>query len=125
MPTNLWPDFEDANLPRSPKAVVEEAGAGLSKKTRELVRFSTEPARISGAEVGVSFALYVPSLLYHFPFMRITFPIGGMYPVKITADKWGEGTANNENELTMLLGKIFTAPSTVGTIQRLMALAKQ
>jgi len=57
--------------------------------------------------------------------MRITFPIGGMYPVKITADKWGEGTANNENELTMLLGKIFTAPSTVGTIQRLMALAKQ
>ena len=57
--------------------------------------------------------------------MQITFPIDEMYPVKVIADKWGDAMAKDENELTTLLGKIFTAPSTVGTIQRLLALAKQ
>lgn len=73
----------------------------------------------------MSFGLLVPSLLYQFPFMQITFPIDEMYPVKVIADKWGDAMAKDENELTTLLGKIFTAPSTVGTIQRLLALAKQ
>ena len=35
-----------------------------------------------------------------------------------------ESVANDENELTALLGKIFNAPSTIATIERLISLVK-
>ena len=90
MPTNMWPDFEDTKLPRSPKAVVEDAGKGLKDKTRGMVVFSADAARINGGEVVVAFNLFVPALIYQFPFMRIMFPLSTMYPVKVIADKLGE-----------------------------------
>jgi hypothetical protein len=79
---------------------------------------------ITNNRVAVSFSLYAPALSYHFPFLRIKFGIEPMYPVAVVADKMDEAFANDESELTTLLGKIFNAPSTVATIERLMALAK-
>ena len=126
MSTNLWPDFDSAQTPRSPKAVVEQAGRGLSKKTKGIVDFTMFliPS-IQNNQVEVGFSLYVRSLSYHFPFLRIRFGVESMYPVKVIADKMTEAVANDENELIETLTKIFNAPSTVATIQRLISLAKE
>jgi len=48
-----------------------------------------------------------------------------MYPVKVIADRMTEAVANDENELIETPTKIFNAPSTVATIQRLISLAKE
>jgi hypothetical protein len=111
-------------MPRSPKAVVEEAGNGLREKTSGTVFFASTGTSIKGNEVDVGFSLYTPALLYQFPFLRLRFGVESMYPVTVVADKMGDAVANNENELTAVLAKIFNAPSTVATVQRLMALAK-
>jgi hypothetical protein len=126
MSTNLWPDFDSAQAPRSPKAVVEHAGKGLSQKTKGIVVFTMFlTPTIRSNEVEVGFSLYVQSLMYHFPFLRIRFGIESMYPVKVIADRMTEAVANDENELIETLTKIFNAPSTVATIQRLISLAKE
>jgi hypothetical protein len=124
MSTNLWPDFDSANLPRSPKAVVEQAGDGLREKTGGVVVFFRTGTTIRSNRVEISYSLYTPTLAYHFPFLRVRFSVNAMYPVTVVTDNMEDGVANDENELTTLLAKIFNAPSTVATIQRLMALAK-
>lgn len=125
MSTNLWPDFDSTQTIRSPKAVVEEAGEGLGDKTNGIVSFISGGTSINGNRVEVSFSLYTPALLYSFPFLRLKFGIDSMYPVTVIADKMGDAIANDENELISVLAKIFNAASTVATIQRLIALAKE
>lgn len=121
---NLWPDFDKVQAPRSPKAVIEEAGGGLHVKTNGVVRFYPLSTSIKDEKVVVAYSLYSPSLSYHFPFLRVTFAIEPVYPVTIVADKLPEVIADNETALIASLGKIFNAPSTVATIQRLMSLAQ-
>ena len=123
MPTNLWPDFDIGQAPRSPKAIIEEAGGGL--ETKGLVRFYALSTLIKDNMVEVPFSLYTPSLSYHFPFLRAKFAVEPVYPVTITADKLDDVVANDENELTASLAKIFNASTTIETIQRLMSLAQQ
>ena len=125
MPTNLWPDFDIKQAPRSPKAVIEEAGGGLDSKTNGLIRFFPMSTSIKDNQVEVVFSLYARSLSYHFPFLRAKFAVESVYPVTVVADKMTEVVANNESELTASLAEIFNAPSTVETIQRLMALSQQ
>ncbi len=125
MSENLWPDFNIGQVPRSPKAVIEEAGRGLEEKTDGMVKFWTMSTSIQENEVKVQFSLYSRKLSYHFPFMRAEFLVESGYPVRVVADKMKDIVANDENELTASLGKIFNAPSTVSTIQRLMSLAQQ
>jgi hypothetical protein len=124
MSKNLWPDFETKKGPRSPKSVIEEAGAGLQEKTKGFVIFYPLSTSIISDQVDASFSLYARSLSYHFPFLRARFPLQGLYPVTLTAYKMADVVANDENELIASLGKIFSAPSTVETIQNLMSLAQ-
>jgi len=63
--------------------------------------------------------------MYHHPFLRIRFSVEPLYPVTVVADGMSDTLAHDEDELIALLAKIFNAPSTIATIQRLMALAKQ
>lgn len=126
MSKNLWPNFDSSNQPRSPKAVVEEAGRGLAEKTKRLVQFTQNTnTAIKDDRVDIGYALFSPILLYKYPFMRINFGIEKMYPTKIFADKVGDFVAGNEDELIAALAKIFNASSTIETIQRLMTLAKE
>src|SRR5450432_871524 len=125
MPTNLWPDFDIGKAPRSPKAVIEEAGDGLEKKTKGLIQFFRTDVSIKGNQVEAAFSLYARSLRYHFPFLRAKFAVEPVYPVTVTADKLPDVVANNEDDLTASLATIFSAPSTIETIQRLMSLAQQ
>jgi hypothetical protein len=125
MPKNLWPDFDVRKAPRSPKTVVEEAGHGLGEKTNGLVVFYTLRTSAKGETFEVEFSLYSSSLRYHFPFMRIKFPVDAVYPVVVVADKMADEVAKDEDELIALLAKIFAAPSTVETIQRLMSLSQE
>jgi hypothetical protein len=111
--------------PRSPKAVVEEAGKGLGEKTHGTVTFYTQATSIHGTTVKVGFSLYAPALSYMFPFLRLEFDIQSIYPVVVITDKMDDAVAKDEKELTALLAKIFNAPSTAETIQRLMALATE
>ncbi len=122
MPVNLWPDFEGAKI-RTPKAVVEEAGGGLEKKTLGLVIFKQSSMAIRNDKVSVSYSLYVPRLVYLFPFMRIEFGVEASYPVRVIMDKMDDALAKDEDELKALLAKLFQAQSTVTTIERLMSLA--
>jgi hypothetical protein len=88
MSTNLWPDFDSAQTPRSPKAVVEEAGRGLGKKTNGIVSFTQLGiTSIQNGEVGVEFGRYTPVLNYTYPFLRLRFDIESMYPVTLITDK--------------------------------------
>lgn len=124
MSKNLWPDFDSEQAPRSPKIVIEEAGAGLDEKTDGLVKFYRASVSIRGNSVEVLFTLYTRSLGYHFPFLRAEFSVDSVYPVKVVADKMTDVVANDENELIASLEEIFNAPSTVETIQKLMSLSK-
>jgi hypothetical protein len=125
MSENLWPDFDIGQTTRSPKTVIEEAGRGLEKKTKGLVEFYRTNLSIRDNKVEALFSLYTPSLGYHFPFMRAQFAVDPVYPVTVVADKMTDVVANDEKELTAALAKIFNAPSTVDTIQRLMSLGQQ
>lgn len=124
MHKNLWPDIDLAQAPRSPKAVIEEAGSGLGEKTNGLVDFSTAPASIDYDVVKLSCSFYVESLSYYFPFMRAKWSVDSNYPVALAADKLEDTVVENEGELSEALAKIFRAPSTIETIQRLMFLAQ-
>lgn len=124
MSKDLWPDFDIGQAPRSPKAVIEEAGGGLETKTNGVVRFFVMNTSIKDNVVEVPCSLYTPSLSYHFPFLRAKFAVDPVYPVTVVADKMTDVVANDENELTASLAKIFNAPSTIETIQRLMSLAQ-
>lgn len=124
MSKNLWPDFDSEQALCSPKTVIEEAGAGLVEKTKGLVQFYRTRVSIKDNKVEVHFSLYTRSLSYHFPFLRATFAVDPVYPVTVVADKMTDVVANDENELIASLERIFNAPSTVETIQRLMSLSK-
>jgi hypothetical protein len=124
MSENMWPNFETAQTSRSPKTVIEEAGRGLAERTKGVVRFYTLSTSIKNDNVEVAFSLYTQALSYHFPFLRAIFAVDPVYPVKVVPDKMPEAVANDENELTTLLGKIFSAPTTIATIQRLLSLSQ-
>lgn len=124
MTKNLWPDFNIEQGPRSPKNVIEEAGDGLAKKTKNIVKFFTSSPTIVANDIQIQFTLYTPRLSYHFPFMRAKFRLDTYYPVSLVADQMPEIIANDEKELIAALTKIFTAPSTIKTIQRLMMLVQ-
>lgn len=121
----MWPEFGSLKVPRSPKAITEEAGGGLAEKTGGLVSFYTSNTSISGTTVRVAFSLYAPALQYMFPFLRLEFDVESQYPVTVIVDKLDDAVARDENELIALLAKTFHAPSTVQTIQRLMSLAQE
>ena len=125
MPTNLWPNFDIGRAPRSPKTVIEEAGAGLDEKTNGTVRFWALGTSMKDNNFQSSFSLYSPALRYHYPFLRAKFALEPVYPVTISPDKMTEIVANDEKELIAALTKIFNAPSTVETIQRLMSLGQE
>lgn len=124
MSENLWPDFDVGQAPRSPKAVIEEAGGGLELKTGGAVQFWTTHTSLKDDKVDVAFSLYTPALSYHFPFLRARFAVERFYPVTIVADKMADVVANDESELTAALGTIFNAPTTAETIRKLMALSQ-
>jgi hypothetical protein len=69
MSKSLWPDFDIGQVPRSPKAIIEEAGGGLAK--RGLVESRTGETSINDHLVEVPFFLYIEDLSYYFPFMRL------------------------------------------------------
>ncbi len=125
MSENLWPDFDVGKAPRSPKSVIEEAGKGLLERTRGLVEFYRMDLSIKNNNVEASYSLYAGSLRYHFPFLRAKFAVDPVYPVTVVADKLADVVAKDENELTASLAKIFSAPTTVETIQRLMSLSQE
>ena len=89
-----------------------------------MVRLYTVDMSIKDNKVEVSFSLYARSLSYHFPFLRAKFAVEPVYPVTVVADKMTDVVANNENELIASLARIFNAPSTIETIQRLMSLGQ-
>ena len=124
MNENLWPDFDVSEAPRSPKAVIEEAGSGLKDKTKDTIWFWTLGTNIRGNVVEARFSLYSRSLAYHYPFLVAKFPVDPLYPVTLTPDKMAEVQANNEQELIAALANIFNAPTTKETIQKLMGLGK-
>lgn len=87
---NLWPDFEKSDTPSSPKTIIDEAGAGLEKKTRGVVRFYRMHISVEGITVKTTYSLYCSATSYHFAFMVATFPVDKGYPVTLTVDQLGE-----------------------------------
>ena len=102
---------------------LRHAGAGLEEKTKGAVRFWSMGTVLKDNNVQLTFSLYVRTLGYHFPFLRAKFAIEPVYPVTLSADKMDDIVANSEDEMITALTRIFNAPSTVETIQRLMSLA--
>jgi hypothetical protein len=97
MPTNLWPDFDRVQTPRSPKAVVAQAGAGLSDKTMGLVTFFSGTASVKDGMVEVDCSLWVPALMYHYPFLRLRFGVDPMYPVTVIASGMSDTKAKDDS----------------------------
>jgi hypothetical protein len=123
MSKNLWPEF-DATSKSTPKRTIEQAGAGLAKKTKGLVEFYVRRATISEGFVSFDCALYSSTLSYFYPFLKVRFPMVDGYPVELVADKVPDTLrAANEEELLGTLEKVFQSPSTVDTIQKLIALS--
>lgn len=120
MTANLWPDFDTEQSARTPKNVIEEAGAGLQERTNGEIEFSTETF-LSGGQVTMSGALHSKRLSYFFPFMIVKFPASSLYPVTLTADKLEEMAAHDEATLIAALTQIFNAPTTIETVKQLMA----
>lgn len=124
MNENLWPDFNVGEAPPSPKAVIEGAGSGLKDKTNGTVWFYTLGTGVRDNVITARFSLYSQSLGYHYPFLVAKFTLDALYPVTLVPDKMPEVKANNQEELIAALIKIFNAPTTKETIEKLMALGK-
>jgi hypothetical protein len=123
MSKDLWPEF-DVIAKSTPKTVVENAGAGFEKKTKGLVVFRLSSTRISDGFVSLDCRLFSRTLSYLYPFLTVRFPVVDGYPVELVADKVPDTLrAANEEELVGMLGKIFQSPSTIDTIQKLIALS--
>jgi len=120
---NLWPKFDNAGGPRSPKAIIEEAGSGLKERTGGVLEFYRTDTTIKDNEIKLTFTIWSGVLRYHYPFIRATFAVDPPYPVTLVADKMPDSVANDENELKAALAKIFNSPTTKDTVQRLMTLA--
>ena len=124
MSKNLWPDFNVDHTPRSPRSILEEAGSGLEEKTSGLVQFYVGTPSVKDNKMEIPASLYVPSLPYFYPFLRVIFAIDSFYPLRIVADKIEEIVANSENELIDSLGRILSADSTRESIERLISISK-
>jgi hypothetical protein len=123
MSKDLWPEF-DATSKSSPSAIIKLAGAGLAKKTKGLVEFDVQNPRISEGFVSFDCSFWSPTLRYFYPFLKVRFPMVDEYPVELVADKVPDTLrAANEEELLGMLGKVFQSPSTIDTIQKLIALS--
>jgi hypothetical protein len=125
MPKNLWPDFDIGHALPSPKTIIEQAGDGLREKTGGALQFYRMSLLVRENIADATYSLYSATLSYHFPFLRAQFSVDSGYPVTLTADKMTEVVAKDETELLASLAKIFNAPTTVDTIQRLMSLTQQ
>jgi hypothetical protein len=125
MTKNLWPDFDLASSKPTPKNIIEQAGAGLEKKTNGTVRFHLGHQGISGETASIACKLYAPALSYMYPFLNVRFPLLDEYPVELDVDKVPETLhAKNQEELLSVLERIFQLPSTIDTIQKLIALSR-
>jgi hypothetical protein len=123
MTKDLWPEF-DVSSKVTPKKIIEQAGDGLAKKTKDLVRFHLGNTTISEGFASFKVELFSPTLKYMYPFLKVRFPMVDGYPVELVADKIPETLhAGNEEELLDMLGRVFQAPSTIDTIQKLIALS--
>lgn len=124
MTIDLWPNFDVTVVKPTPKTIVEQAGKGLSEKTKGLVQFSPYGNDITDQTMSLSYSLFASKLRYHYPFLEVRFPVADGYPVELTADKMPDRfRATNEQELLKVLGEIFQRPSTIETIQRLISLS--
>jgi hypothetical protein len=120
---DLWPEF-DVTSKSTPKTIIEQAGAGLEKKTKGLIKFHLISPRISEGFVSLDCRLYSPTLSYMYPFLKVRFPVVDGYPVELVADKFPDTLcAANEEELLEMLGKVFQSASTIDTIEKLIALS--
>jgi hypothetical protein len=123
MSTDLWPEFEVASQ-STPRTIIQQAGAGLEEKTKGLIKFYVSGIRISEKVAAVDCSLFSPTLKYMYPFLKVRFPVVELYPVELIADKFPDTLrATNEEELLEMLGKVFQSPSTIDTIQKLIALS--
>jgi hypothetical protein len=116
---------QTAEVGLTPKTIIEQAGVGLEKKTNGLVQFYLYNKEISGKTVSLTFSLWASTFGYHYPFLKVQFPMVDGYPVELVADKFPDTLrAANEEELLATLGKIFQAPSTIDIVQKLIALSQ-
>ena len=123
MSKDLWPEF-DVTSKSTPKKIIQQASAGLEKKTKGLIKFYLSSTRISEGFASIDCALFSLSLEYMYPFLKVRFPIVDLYPVEVVADKVPDTLrAANEEELLGVLERVFHSPSTIDTIQRLIALS--
>jgi len=123
MTTDLWPEFDVATK-STPKKIIEQAGAGLEKKTKGILQFYVGKTRISEGFASLECKLYSPTLSYMYPFLKVRFPIVDGYPVELIADKMPDTLrAANEEELLGVLGIVFQMPGTIDTIEKLIALS--
>ena len=123
MSKDLWPEF-DVTSKSTPKKIIQQAGAGLEKKTKGLIKFYLSSTRISEGFASLDCSLLSPTLSYMYPFLKVRFPMVDLYPVELVADKMPDTLrAANEEELLGMLGKVFQSPSTIDTIQKLIALS--
>lgn len=124
MTKDLWPEFDVTSKSSTPKKIIEQAGAGLEKKTKGVIKFYVGSTEISEGFASIQCRLYSPALSYMYPFLKVRFPMVDGYPVELVADKVPDTLrAANEQELLDMLGKVFQSPSTIDTIQKLIALS--
>ena len=122
---NLWPDFKQVVVAiASPKSIIDQAGSGVKQKTDGLVHFYTGTLSISEGIGRLNCSLYAPRLSYHYPFMKVKFPVATFYPLELIVDKIDQPlVAQDENHLLQLLHEAFSAPTTIATVTQLMTLS--
>ena len=65
--------------------------------------------------------LYLPSLAYRYPLLRVKHSLGEQYPASVTADEFdAEKEAKDENALIRLLSRVFRSASTKKVVEQLM-----
>lgn len=117
---NLWPDFDVQAMPRSPKRVLQEAGAGLREKTHGLIEFVVQTHADDNQLVHDCY-FWVPSLNFRYPFLTVTHDGAQPYPVEITSDAFARSRkADNETSFLEILGEIFRSPRTVSAVTQLI-----
>ena len=115
---DLWPEEIQSVRARPPVVILEEQGALLGEKTKNLIRGRVrEVESIHRRDFNFIFMLEAPSIRYSFSMLQIRYGIK-LYPVQVKpaeeiADELGWGKddewqgVQNEDDFSGLLSRVF------------------
>jgi hypothetical protein len=121
---NLWPEFSLAELPRTPKIILNEQAEFLARRTKNLLagNIRVNSLESNHSEIYYDFDIIAPNLNgYRYNLFKIKHKTISLYPCTLIEDVYKSHIINDEDELLSKLQEIFNSIQTQKVIKSLIA----